>query len=496
METVEQAVAEVGRVLSYRSNIAAEKVADEAVARFPQSGDCWAMVALTKLWRGQLEEAQAAIETADEVEPDSLVATVIAGEIECYLGNKEEGMRLIDEARQAIPDHWTVLRQAGSYSLAGKPETARQMIDRRLELDPENPAALNSLVTFYQTSHDHSALDNFLDNAPESYRSNCGYFRAQANRAIHRRDTVSAEEYLRAAVAADSDSSLAWGVLACLLANSNRLEEAEQAAGYALELNSRTPMAFRALAIVARARGDKAKQADYEAKVKTSVPGLTGNTHHRLATELRRQRTAKERIKFLSQEPSDELPMHRGLRLRLLASALRTAKEFETLGPVLEALEGLGAFTEEYFGAKAALMVDQNEAERALSTIDEGLLRLPGSISLMADKVKVLHGAGQLDEATTLAKHIAGLPVPSALSAMHTVDILASLKYVEEAKAVLTRAERETPARGLRVVRLALDLQERPELRKQLADRAKARMGPFQRYVLLPLVKVITKKRR
>ncbi len=471
METVEQAVAEVGRVLSYRSNMAAEKVADLALARFPDSGDCLAMVALTKLWRGQVEVAESSIAKARKLDPNSLVVKAIAGEIEFYMGRKEAGIKLIDEAWAVAPDHWTVLRQANLYGMLGQPQIAKEMLERRIRLDPENPAGYQAQCTNYLTRNDLASLQGFLDAAPDCFRDTCGYHRSRASLAVKKRDVATAEHHLRLAVAAEPESVLAWSRLASVLASSGKLQEAERAAGFALEINPRWSPAYSALASIARARGDTAKQSEYERLAKeTAPPGIPKNPAYWQATEARRRGDNDARVDLLTVVPPDEGPMHRGMRLLALADALREGKDFERLEGVIADLEAEGCELEEYFGAKAALLSHRGDQIGALDKIETGLTKLNNAISLMADKVVLLKLSGRNEDAAVQAKATASAVMSSAPRTIHAITVLVDAGFPDEANNLLTRAERQMPSRELDLLRMMFDVRQRPELAKQLAQ--------------------------
>ena len=477
METVDEAIGRVGWTLDFKSIVAGEKVADEAVKRFPESADCWAVVALTKLWRGDLEEAQSAISLGMGRDPESAVVNAIAGEIESLIGNKKEGLAYIDEARAKSPDHWAVLRQAGVYGLDGQVELARQMHLRRIELAPENPGALSSYCSFLLTRNELAELESFMDAAPESFKTTCGYFRNLASIAIKKRDTVTAEKYLREAVASEPESALAWAVLASLLVNSGRIQEGVEAAHYSLDINSRSTTAYQALATAARIKGDKAGQARYEQKAKDAVPGLKGNANYRQATQAMREGKGKKGIELLSVEPPNELPIHRGMRLRFLAEALRREKEFAKLAPVLTALEAETNRSEEYYGAKAAYLCHQGSGESALVLLDQGIKELGYSIYLLADRVSTLKDLGKTNEAVETADFLITQPIGSSLKAVHAIIKLFEAGYSEQAKSLLTRAERETPSAEFKRIRWIVDLKERPDAVNLLAKRILQKQG-------------------
>ena len=477
METAEDAVALVGWTLDYKSLVAGEKVADEAIGQFPESADCWAMVALTKLWRGKLEEAQSAMSLALGRGADSPVVKAIAGEIETYLGNKKEGLAFIDEARREAPEHWTVLRQAGIYGLNSQADLARQMHLRRIELDPENPGALSSFCSHLMTRNELGELEAFLDGTPASYKTKCGYFRNRASIAIKKRDTETAERYLRQAVAADPESALAWAVLSSLLVNSGRIQEGIDAAHYSLEINSRSTTAYQALATASRIKGDKASQARYEQKAKEAVPGLTGNPNYRQATQAMRDGKGKKGIALLSIEPANELPLHRGMRLRFLAEALRREKDFVKLEPVIAALEADHNSSEEFYGAKSALLSHQGKAAEALIALDNGIKELGYSIYLLADRVTILKALGRTKEADETAEYLITQPIGSSLKAIHAIVKLSEAGYGDHAKTLLTRAERETPSVEFKKIRWFIDLKDRPDAVNYLAKRILQKQG-------------------
>jgi hypothetical protein len=138
----------------------------------------------------------------------------------------------------------------------------------------------------------------------------------------------------------------------------------------------------------------------------------------------------------------------------------------------------------------------------AIDHLDRGLAKLNNSISLMADKVAVLKSLGRTVEAAALAKQTSEGTIASSRHAVHAITTLLDAGFDADAKTLLTRAERETPAKPLKMIRTILDLKERPDAMKLLIKRNRGRIlglrlkALIQQNPISVLIKRLGKKKK
>jgi len=301
---------------------------DRLLLEHPNDDDLYALYLLLKLWKGDADESFRLAEGRLKVRQTAGIAA-FAAEASHYLAREGDYIRYAAIAESLDPDHFLNLRQqANKQLLEGDPKAATDFMRRSLLLYPEDADAYSSLCNACQLTGDLAAGTELVENCPDWFRDTPQYHNRLGMLALAKRDMEAAVKELRTAVAKCPEGGGYWGNLSLALRSISRYEEAEQAAKYGVELNSRNSVALSTLAIVARHRGDDRAAAEWEQRSENAVPALVFQKVLRKTKELLRHKKREEAIQYLRAEiKKTNSPLARSGR-RILINLLVDAKRF------------------------------------------------------------------------------------------------------------------------------------------------------------------------
>lgn len=295
---------------------------------YPDDDDVYALHLLRTLWTGDAHEALRLAEGRLNERPAAGIAA-FAAEASHYLARESDYIRYAAIADSLDPDHFLNLRQQANRQLfGGDPKVGTDFIRRSLLLYPEAADTYTSLCKACQLTGDLTAADELVENCPDWFRDTPQYHNRRGMLALVRRDMEAAEKELRTAVAKCPEGGSYWGNLSLVLRSISRYEEAEQAAKYGVELNSRNIVALSTLAVVARHRGDDRAAAEWDQRSENAVPAFVFQKVLGKTKALLRQKERDDAIQYLRAEIKKTNPPSARSGRRILINLLLDAKRF------------------------------------------------------------------------------------------------------------------------------------------------------------------------
>ncbi|HLK16755.1 MAG TPA: tetratricopeptide repeat protein [Fimbriimonadaceae bacterium] len=405
---------------------------------------------------GEFERAGAAAEAhlAHGSTPQAIAGR---GLVSLYTGNAEACSRSVAEALAAAPDSPFVMRVAGNLAaITGDRDEGVRLARRLLELEPEEPRSYHRVFSQYIASSKLDEAASFLASAPDWYQASYWSDLNEARLATRARDLPGAEAHLRSAIAKRPENGIAWGELGIVLNALGRVDEAESAAGFALERNPRSPIAFRVLAAVARQRGKRALYEEYERKATEAMPALSGFQHSAAGADFLRRGMKEEALNAYREMAKSGPPSGRGVAasmvLTLLADLNRWSELRSALAKQMDGDAPAGAVAM----ARARLLVHDGkepEAEEVLrGAVDDPVHGLNAKVQL----VQLLSKRGDSDAADAILKEIPRTALGSPDRYGLVFMALKSHGRDAEAAEVLAAGRREFPeAQNLRLLEAA-----------------------------------------
>ena len=441
--------------------------AEEAVARYPESADLWAIQAHCLLWSGRRDEAHAALQKAQHAGPDSAMALASEAQVAAFEGCAEEAMERAARAlRLDDANRWVLQWASGAFGGAGDYETALQLVERARTLYPEEPHWAAAVVPLLSSAGRRQESDRALAEGEARFPD---YHRLWAYRALSlTRDErlQEAAALLRRATSAAPGSAFCWGEFALVLSHLQQADEAEAAARQALEISACSPSAMTAMAHVCRLRGDKAGAAEWERQAAEAVPALSFVQHVRAANQ------ALKRQNWYGVLDSIQPALAaRSAIMRQIASGIeiRALLALRRIGPAeerLQALEQSGYDTHVLYELKTQARLVRRDRAGAMALCREGVQRCPGSGTLRAQLLRLLRKRSLWDslfrretvaaaeqEAQALVVHLLQYPpeIPSQIVA--ACAAMWDTGYRDEARQLRALGERRFPgAREFRIL--------------------------------------------
>ena len=205
--------------------------ANRYVEAMPALNHPYATRAGVYILQQEYEKAQADLEKALEITPDS--ASIRVGLVRIKIGqkNKTEALKLADDVITLAPDLPEGYNaRALAHSMNAEPELARKDVDQALKLDPLNVNALAQSVFLYIADKDYlkateaiSKIADIAPKAPNSFTLRASVYQAQA-------DYQRALEEVKKSIEIDPKDPLTQDMAAQACFN---LEQFDQTLGYA-----------------------------------------------------------------------------------------------------------------------------------------------------------------------------------------------------------------------------------------------------------------------
>ncbi len=98
------------------------------------------------LYEGDLEKAEASMEVARKLHPESATGTYLMGYILLSKGRFAEGVELLEKANSLFPNNPEILRNLGwGHTVLGNVQKGIMLLKRALNLSPEDPLIMEDL---------------------------------------------------------------------------------------------------------------------------------------------------------------------------------------------------------------------------------------------------------------------------------------------------------------------------------------------------------------
>jgi predicted O-linked N-acetylglucosamine transferase (SPINDLY family) len=223
--TADEALAEARAQLRAGRFEDAERLAAAAVARFPQAGELWNLMAAVRRRLGRNAEALEAADRAVTLKPELAAARVNRGAALIDLGRQEEGLADLRTATGLEPGlaaAWLHLAQALT-ALEG-PDAAEAVLDEGLARNPDNLALLEGKAVILRTHASPARAEAFL-RAIEPRFPHVSWVQLYLGDLESEHDPVSSEQRLRRARELDPQGLGPLLAVAHLLARRSGPEE-------------------------------------------------------------------------------------------------------------------------------------------------------------------------------------------------------------------------------------------------------------------------------
>ena len=294
----------------------------------PDDPDLRPLLALAALSMGDVERAQAEVRSLLASSPGP-GAYGVAAELATFLNDLRRRDEMLTRGQALDADHFLVLRAAAERAMMeGDFAAASAALTRSLALYPRDCETLRVLLSVYGEQNDSEAASRVLDDPPDWFAGTPHFHRSRAARAIANGDFEEAEAEARLAVAASRGrDAQAWAGLALAQLRLGKLDECEQSARHALDLNGRLPAAHDVLLMLALDRGDfKAAETNMRQAAR-AVPALKGRLAlSRAAQALGRGKTRAAMAALLEAERIGPYRIARRARLAIIEMHLSAGR--------------------------------------------------------------------------------------------------------------------------------------------------------------------------
>lgn len=434
-----------------------------AAAQFPEDPTLRALCALPLMWTGRKDEARQELATALAGAGDLGPAFALQAEFLCMEAKYEKAEESLSEAERRSPEHWTTLRAATAYySVLGNNERAYGYAERGRLRDPDGAGGWSQAYSICLQLGDAERAAALLEEASPAVRASVSYKVALGRVALRDKDLLEAERIFREAVAQQPESATAWSELARALSFQGKLDEAVEAANFALEINPEGVIALGVLSRVAEARGDVAKAAALRQRAAEALPALAFTTRMQAATSLHRKGDRRSALAQYEEMEREANPFWQQ-NLRALQVPIQIElRQWDALERLLERMAGDPDRFENKTVGRAALMRHRGDRAGAVAELNRGLERFGRQPALLQALFEVLHEDGRQAELDEQVRAVLADPphIPSGCAQLSmTLD---RIGRKEDARALLDRARRIFPHdKLLDRVRAAFLLQDR-----------------------------------
>ncbi len=423
----------------------ARPVVRSLLEKHPELDDLHAYNALLTLWSGDMDRAYNLAYDRWKTKPSAGLAAIVA-ETALFLANDAEEVEFRQHGVHLDADHFLVLRHLiGKATLDGRYNEAIQLAERALGFYPEDPEFYSSMISAAHAGGQSEYETQLLDEAPAWFVETAQYHNKRGMRALVRREIDEAEDQLRLAVAMCAEGGAYWGHLSMVLRTAAKFDEAERAAEFALDLNSRDVVAMSTMAVVARRKGDQKGAQEWLERADEAIPGLKAQSILRKVSELVRQNKPEAATALLRSATTQNFPyVVRTARKILVQHSVRHGKWAEAR----KELDLLRATQDEDPSLPVmefSILAHENKPEEAKALLEALLAIPPIHPELYAFAIPFMKSQGDSDRIETLAQSaISNLPGPPYCLAA-TVMALTQAGFKEQAQELHTAALRRYP---------------------------------------------------
>lgn len=459
--TLNPDVAEARRLIAEKGFWGARAAIVALREKEPNNADLRALLALVHLWTGDVEAARELLPKVPSG-ADSASLAAVAAEVAYFMAENQLADQFLKRAIELDSEHFLTFRSSWNEAqMSGENERALEILQRSLEVYPEDPEVWASLVTSKQHIGDVAAAQKLLDTPPDWVLGTVQYCNKVGMVALTRGDLAAAEASLRDAVSMCPEGGAYWGHLSMVLFPAGKIEEAEQAAKFALELNSRNCIALRTLSKIALSRGDKKAAAEFEDRATEAVPCLAEqHLSHQMNALIRQGKTdaAIKKARLMQQSNRDYL-QRQGNRFHL--DLLTNNQRWEAARDEWTRLESENRIEPSMRLNHIRIIDHFGDTKQALHELDEVLQSVPPDRNVYPLALEMYLRNGMVDDADRIVEMlIADLP---GLPAQLVMSIIALDRggRGKDARRLYDAARRKFPSyKGLAVIGAGMAAQD------------------------------------
>jgi tetratricopeptide (TPR) repeat protein len=356
-----------------RGLTSALELLQSAVAKHPQDSMFRAQLGHCLWWSGKRAEAEAEIANSLKLNPDNAFALACRAEFALFKSKPADALKDAERAMVLGGDNPSVIVKCASVHQAlNDPATTEQLLELVPAGEQTSPQVIAAAAGLYVVLGRNEEFDKCLtvlgETFPDCYLTSL----ALARKAVLGRDLAVAETLARIAVGAAPMAHESWTTLAQVLGHLDRLDEAEQAARYALEISPTNASVWRVLASLEGKRGHEARSKEYYQLAKDFAPFLTSGTAMREALQLMRDKKIDQALaKFYAVEKNSNALFKRTANSAII-DCLRIKGD---LGLLQSHLSKVAAEHKDdaWYNAMAVLKLQNKQYSEAIELLKQGI---------------------------------------------------------------------------------------------------------------------------
>ena len=381
----------------------AARYLEEVLAQAPGHEPSALMLGLVRFRQGRVEEAEKLLAPIAEM-GDSEVASKLLAATRLQRRNPQGAQEILEKVEGKDSDPETLALVAIASLASGDTETGEALMEKALELNPDNHELRLRYANYLIQRGDHSrAIDQVtqvLDKVPDQEQARSLLIHAQASSG----DVASAIETASEWVKEDPNNINALIIRGNLSASQNKIDEAREYFTRALEIDKDAPapaIALGRLALNQKNQAEAQKQFRRAVKLapdnRTALQGLTSVLNQ------------DETERFM-REVLEESPDATGPRLILLELALRqdnTQEADDLTASLLERDEEntpsrAAPLVANIYNNAAARLRQAGEPDRAAVILDRARVLFPENESISLQAAQQAFAAGNNDNARSI----------------------------------------------------------------------------------------------
>ncbi len=447
LSSVEEALAIIHHYQGNNKEQSANRVADEALEKFPDNEKLWAAKSNTCLGVGNHDSALEAAEKALALNPNSPEAHAAYAVYNVYIGDNETAAEHVANAETAQePSLFTMLSIASYYSMSN-PQKSLEIVLKLKEEQPDDIELIGQLVTYYGMLQDGPKCMEAMKELESKHPQSTRLLYLKARHLAQKHDLKGSVELLLKEVELNPEHAMAFGDLASRLYHIGRVNEAKKYALRALELNPRTPVALSALANVADHEGDKKLAEDYRQKSRDAIPALKITMLMGKANELLKAQKFQEAIETLEPVTLSAIKSMRINGLRMQSMHAKLGGLWDQMERCLKRLNEEGDRSPAFYIGHYQLAEGRGRKKEAASWIEEGIETWPANGELRAEHIRRLHASGVADSEVASVSAALNTEYGSPNEVLPVLMALDDCGHEEAYSALFARAKELFPGR-------------------------------------------------